>query len=163
MRWSLLLLPVALATGCGKSDGPGGSTAPHAVTGKVIYDGKPAAGVDVILYPTDAPMPPAIPRNPHAVTKDDGTFAVGTFADGDGAPEGGYRILLSWPKGKAGDETEGATTDETIGNDRLLGWYDVKNTKFTVRVKPGANALPVFDLPKKTAPPPPTEGIPGRN
>lgn len=156
----VVLLPVALAGGCGQPTAPTGSTAPHPVTGKVMYDGKPAAGVEVTLYPTDAPTPPAIPRNPHAVTAADGTFTVGTFADGDGAPEGGYMILLNWPKGEAGEETGDA--DQTL-NDRLLGWYDAKHTKFTVRVKSGPNALPVFDLPKKTAPPPPVEGIPGRN
>lgn len=158
MRVLLLLLPVALAAGCSNADPNAGPVRPHPVSGKVIYDGKPAEGVQVTLYPTDAPMPPQIPQNPHGTTKADGTFAITTFAEGDGAGEGGYMILLGWPR-PAG---EGDETDET-GNDRLLGWYDAKHTKFTARVKAGTNELPVFNLPKKTAPPPPTEGVPGRN
>src|SRR6266545_189085 len=96
MRFLVALVPVvALLAGCAerKSD----ALTPHPVTGKVTYDGKPAAGVKVTLIPTDAPMVPKIPQNPHAVTKADGTFALSTFAEGDGAPEGGYQLVLAWP------------------------------------------------------------------
>ena len=159
MRLLLLMCPVvALAAGCSNSES--GAVTVHPVTGKVMYDGKPAAGVQVILFPTDAPTAPRIPRNPYATTKDDGTFAISTFADGDGAAEGGYQILLNWPKGTPGDED--SETDSTT-NDRLLGWYDAVHSKFNVRVKPGPNELPVFNLPKQTKPPPVSEGVPGRN
>src|SRR5215208_2481339 len=96
MRLSRLLVPAALllAAGCGSSDG--GAVVPHPVAGRVMYDGKPAVGVVVTLLPTDAPMVPRIPQNPHAVTGPDGRFAISTFAEGDGAAEGGYQVILTW-------------------------------------------------------------------
>src|SRR6478736_1752146 len=74
-----------------------GATGPvrcHPVSGQVTYDGKPAAGVRVYLMPTSAPMVPVIPANPHAVTGPDGRFKLSTYADGDGAPEGGYQVVM---------------------------------------------------------------------
>src|SRR5262245_10071039 len=70
----------------------------HPVSGQVLYDGKPAEGVQVYLMPTSAPVVPQIPTNPHGVTKADGTFSLGTYRDNDGAPEGGYQVVLLWPK-----------------------------------------------------------------
>src|SRR5438046_1248625 len=100
----------------------------HPVTGQVIYDGKPAAGVRVYLMPTSAPMVPQIPSNPHAVTGSDGRFSVGTYGDADGAPEGGYQIVLYWPKGPEG----GSESSEGDESDQLLGWYDAAHSKLSV-------------------------------
>ncbi len=159
MRTLSFLIPAVLVAGCGKSDT--GAVTAHPVTGQVLYDGKPVAGVEVTLLPTDAPTVPKIPHNPRAVTGPDGRFSIGTFADADGAAEGGYQIVCHWPKtapGAAGEEEV-----ETAGNDCLLGWYDAVHSKFSVRVKPGANELPVLKLDRHTQPPPVSEGVPGRN
>ena len=161
MRSVLLLVPAALlAVGCPSSsnleDQP---VQPHPVTGTVIYDGKAAAGVVVTLIPMDAPMVPRIPRNPGATTKDDGTFAIATFKEGDGAAEGGYLVVLKWP-GETDENAEGEAKQE---KDRLMGWYDIKHSTFNIRVQPGDNALPTFNLPKVTKPPPAVFGVPGRN
>ena len=99
MRRFAILIPAAtlLAIGCSGSDN---AVVPHPVSGKVVYDGRPAVGVEVTLIPGDAPMVPRIPRNPHGVTGLDGRFAITTFTEGDGAAEGGYQIVLTWPLGK---------------------------------------------------------------
>ena len=156
---ALLGVGVLLAAGCSNqpADGP---VVPHPVTGKVIYDGKPAEGVIVALMPTDAPAPPRIPGNPHGTTAADGTFSITTFKENDGAAEGGYIVILNWPKPQPADGT--TVTSEEDG-DRLLGWYDAVHSSYQVRVKAGANRLPTFNLPKKTSPPPLSAGIPGRN
>ena len=73
----------------------------------MFYDGKPAAGVQVFLFPTAAPMVPDIPANPHGVTGPDGRFTIGTYADGDGAAEGSYQVVLFWPE-STGDDEEAA-------------------------------------------------------
>ena len=161
MRCVLFLVPSALlAAGCPASsnleDQP---VVPHPVTGTVMYDSKPAAGVVVTLFPMDAPMVPRIPRNPKAVTKDDGTFAITTFKEGDGAGEGGYLVVLRWP-GEADEKAEGEAEQDT---DRLKGWYDIKHSSFNIRVNPGDNHLPPFNLPKVTQSPPAVFGVPGRN
>lgn len=158
MRRCSFVLVAALVAGCagGGNDGP---VVVHPVSGKVMYDGKPAEGVEVTLLPTDAPMVPRIPRNPHAVTGPDGRFSISTFAEGDGAAEGGYQVILVWPPAK------GATseTEEAQDSDRLLGWFDAMHSTLSVRVKAGANEIPVINAVKQTQPPPATQGIPGRN
>jgi hypothetical protein len=155
-----LLLVVALgAAGCSAPAPAPNPGASQPVRGRVIYDGKPAAGVAVTLLPIDAPMVPQIPHNPRAVTGADGTFVLGTFTDTDGAAEGGYQILLHWP-GEKNEKAEGEGEEDT---DRLKGWYDGLHSQLNYRVKPGENAIPDLVLPKVTAAPPPSAGIPGRN
>ena len=143
-------------TGCGGPDGPKWNLTPHPVTGKVLYEGKPAAGVMVGLFPMDAPMPPAIPENPSGVTGLDGTFTVKTFKDGDGACEGKYQVLLTWM-------VEDKTDTEEGRKDRLLGWYDAAHSPIYLTVKAGANTLPDIKIPPRKVPPEAMPGIPGRN
>lgn len=161
MRICLAILPAAvLAAGCGY-DPDTAPVVPHPVTGKVLYDGKPAAGVVVTFMPSDAPTVPRIPRNPRGVTGPDGTFTLTTFADGDGAAEGGYQVVLSWP-----DETavvEESDEEKESKPDRLMGWYDPLHSALNYRVTPGENAVPAFELKKVTRPPQAAQGVPGRN
>ena len=158
MRIAMVLVLPALAVGCASqvADPKAGGCQP--VSGKVIYDGQPAAGVIVTLLPTDAPMVPQIPHNPRAVTKADGTFVIGTHTDTDGAYEGGYQVLFTWP----GEKNENAEGEGEQDTDKLKGWYDGTHSTLSYRVKAGANAIP-YELPKVTRPPPPSSGIPGRN
>lgn len=156
---SLLLLLTLGAVGCSSSAPAPNPAGSQAVRGKVIYDGKPAAGVQVTLLPTDAPMVPQIPHNPRGVTAADGTFVIGTFTDTDGAAEGGYQIILVWP-GEKNPNAEGEGEEDT---DRLKGWYDALHSQLNVRVKAGDNTIPDLNLAKVTRPPPPSSGIPGRN
>src|SRR4051794_35168375 len=150
-RGTLLALALSLLTGCGAT----GPIRCHPVSGQVTYDGKPAAGVRVYLMPTSAPMVPVIPANPHAVTGPDGRFKVSTYADGDGAPEGGYQVVMIWPAESAGREE-----DEV---DRFMGWYDAAHSKLTAQVKEGSNELPAIRVPAISRPPQASQGVPGRN
>jgi hypothetical protein len=160
MRVSWLILPAALmAAGCSSAPAEPAALAPHPVTGRVTYEGKPAAGVVVTLIPTDAPMVPQIPKNPRAITGADGTFTIGTFADADGAPAGGYQLVLSWP----GEKNENAESEATEITDKLMGWYDATHSTISVRVKAEANAIPAIAVPRITAAPPKSQGVPGRN
>lgn len=151
LRSVLWLLPV-FAFGCGG----GGPVAVHPVHGQVIYAGKPAANVQVFLYPTSAPTVPTIPTNPHGLTGADGKFTLTTYTPEDGAPAGAYQVLLFW-------RPEQKETGEEADVDRLFGWYDVAHSKLTAQIKPGDNALPPFRLAAVSAPPAKLEGIPGRN
>jgi hypothetical protein len=151
-RLTYLLPALALALGCTEAKGP---VRVHPITGKVLYDGKPAAGVQVFFMPTSAPMPPDIPMNPRGVTDDAGNFSLSTFGNGDGAADGGYQVILLWPP----EEKEGVEED----GDRLMGWYDARHTKLSVHLKAEDNALPPFKLPAVNGPPPAVEGVPGRN
>src|SRR5215207_5964385 len=118
----LLIAAAVVVAGCGQPE----KVVTHPVTGQVYYDGKPAAGVQVFLFPTAAPMVPDIPANPHGTTGPDGRFTIGTYADADGAAEGSYQVALYWPE----EVGEG----EESKKDRLLGWYTVARSKLTVVV-----------------------------
>jgi len=131
----------------------------HPVSGQVIYDGRPAQGVQVFLMPTDAPTVPQIPANPHGVTGSDGRFTLETFGNSDGAPVGGYRVVLVWPKKT--DTTSEDSEEKDV--DRLQGWYDSLHSRVTFRVNEGPNEIPVIRIAAITKPAGHSEGIPGRN
>src|SRR5829696_6588952 len=126
----LLIAAVVVVAGCGQPE----KVVTHPVTGQVYYDGKPAAGVQVYLFPVAAPMVPDIPANPHGTTGPDGRFTIGTFTESDGAAEGSYQVVLYWPNS---DNSEEEATE-----DRLLGWYTVARSKLTVVVPAGGIDIP---------------------
>ena len=66
--FQLIAAAAVVVAGCGQPD----KVPTHPVRGQVYYDGQPAAGVQVYLLPTAAPMVPDIPANPHATTGPDG-------------------------------------------------------------------------------------------
>lgn len=149
---SVALMGCLLAvTGCG-SDGP---PKVHPVSGQVLCGGKAAEGVKVYLFPVSAPAVPQIPANPRGVTGADGRFSITTFQENDGAPEGGYLVVLIWP--------DKSTQDEEMQRDKLFGWYDAAHTKLNVQVNAGNNDLPPFHVKATTGPPPESQGVPGRN
>lgn len=150
---ALVLFAFGVAAGC---DPAPDKVRTYPVSGQVVYDGKPAAGVRVFLYPTAAPTVPTVPANPHGMTAADGRFTLSTYGDGDGAAEGSYQVILLWPP----DPTE---EDEEARGDRLFGWYSAVNSKLAVEVHPGDNPFPPFQLPARKGPPPKSEGVPGRN
>lgn len=153
MRRILGVFAMLAVFGC---DGKPDRVATHPVRGQVYYDGKPAAGVEVFLFPVAAPMVPEIPANPRGVTGIDGRFEIGTYAESDGAAEGSYQVVLYWP--------EEANDGEESTQDRLLGWYTVARSKLTATVPAGGTDLPPLKLPAVRAPPSETStGIPGRN
>ena len=152
-KWFVCLL-VLTAGGCSKEKPP---LVMQSASGRVIYNGTPAAGVKVYLLPTSAPMVPEVPNNPHGLTGPDGQFTVGTFTDSDGAGEGGYQVVLLWPaENKAENQEE---SDE----DRLNEWYTAANSLLSCQIKAGKNEIPTFHLPLRNGKPPASNGIPGRN
>jgi len=154
MNWSvrfLFLATLTAATGCGRD--AGGDSQP--VIGEVHYDGKPAAGVMIFFMPSQAGKVAGAPANPHAVTDENGRFALSTFGEYDGAPAGNYRVVMIWPKER--EETEESPPD------RLFGWFDARHTTLEVTIAAGTNELKPFKLKAVNGPPPVSEGIPGRN
>lgn len=71
------------------------------VTGRVLANGKPAAGAVLQFVPANSTDPNAI--RPRAVAGDDGAFVFQTYDPGDGIPPGEYLVSVKWagPKRKA--------------------------------------------------------------
>jgi hypothetical protein len=77
----------------------------YPVEGKVLFDGRPAAGATVQFHPTGAnDKEPIVPQ---AQVGTDGTFRLTTFEFEDGAPAGHYAITVFWGlPSKGGDGIE---------------------------------------------------------
>ncbi len=84
---------VTAAPGCGSSGKPAAIPA----TGKVMFKKTvPAVTALVVFHPVDPNFEKTIGGKPFGKVKDDGTFALTTFAEGDGAPEGEYGVTIDW-------------------------------------------------------------------
>jgi hypothetical protein len=80
---------LSCTAGCG-----GGSTIKlYKVKGKVTLKGTPVAGAVVIFHPKDREK--ATYKAAQGVTRDDGTFDLGTNISGDGAMAGEYVITIA--------------------------------------------------------------------
>ena len=83
------LLGVTVLVGCGKSK-PAWETA-YPAEGTVKFNGVPLDGAQVTLVPEDSDVPDTV--RPRGFTDAMGTFQLSTYADGDGAPEGKYKVV----------------------------------------------------------------------
>lgn len=87
-----LLAALALAfTGCGRSEP---RVPVVAVTGKITYQGEPPAGAQVVLHPVSKSAESNVA--PSGVVKEDGTFQISAYDQGDGAPPGEYVATVQW-------------------------------------------------------------------
>jgi hypothetical protein len=88
-----------LAAGCG------GNGKPDVVPagGQVMFKKTtPAVGALVVFHPVDPALEKQIGGKPFAKVKEDGSFTLTSYAEGDGAPEGEYGVTVDW-RGKAKD------------------------------------------------------------
>ena len=83
------LMLSGLLVGCGKAKEPWEVAYP--TQGVIKYQGKPLANAQITLVPEDADFPDTV--RPRGYTKEDGTFQLSTYSEGDGAPEGKYKVL----------------------------------------------------------------------
>src|SRR5688572_19943431 len=90
---SALIALVAL-TGCGKAEK---RVTVVPVSGNILFRGKPPAGAQIVLHPVSGATSDAIVA-PVGLVKDDGSFQISTYAEGDGAPAGDYTATIQWFK-----------------------------------------------------------------
>jgi hypothetical protein len=118
---------VLLVVGCAKDDG---RIDVYPVTGKVLVNGAPAEGAQVVFYPVAEELrKPGMPI-PEAVTDANGQFILRSYDPNDGAP---------------------ADADPAAGTynpkDRLGGRYlDPKKSGLSVTIEEGGAELPPFEL-----------------
>src|SRR5262245_17492557 len=65
----------------------------YPVRGKVLFDGQPAAGARIQFHPV---TPSERAKYPSAKVEADGSFALTTFENKDGAPPGEYLVTVRW-------------------------------------------------------------------
>ena len=126
--WLVAVLP--LVAGCGGSK-------LYPVEGKVVFpDGTPLTGGTVEFGPTDKDALLG-PRGEIGV---DGTFRMSTFKEGDGAPAGHYRVLITPPENIEPDRPRPRPIHPRFTSFEKSGLeYTVKpgkNEFFTITVEP---------------------------
>lgn len=128
-----MLAPLTL-TGCGHKDV---MVPVHPVSGKVLFDGKPAEGAVVTLNPKgEGALKSAAPKG---TVKPDGSYKISVYTDGDGAPVGDYVATVQWFK----------MVGEGAGPNVIPAKYSKPDTSpLTLTVKEGPNELPI-EIPAK--------------
>jgi hypothetical protein len=133
LRYTIAAAALACAS-CGQSNNL------HAVSGTVVYQGKPAAGATVFFRRRGGD-----PMNEHTVmgiVQGDGSFTLVCGPHGKGAPAGEYDVLIQWKNERNQPKGLGHKVQ-----DRLKGRYaDPKCPRLRAVVKAESTILPPFDL-----------------
>jgi hypothetical protein len=128
------LAALLVVSGCGEK---GLHVVP--VSGKVVVQGQPAAGAQVVLHPVGA----KVDQTFSAVGKvqDDGTFKISAFGNGDGAPPGEYVATVQWFKLVQNDGGAGPGPN-VIPRD----YGDPARSPFKVTIKNAPTVLDPFEV-----------------
>jgi hypothetical protein len=121
LRWLAPLLALVVAAGCGRSG-------LYPVKGKVVFpDGTPLTAGTVEFGPVEKEAMLA----PRGEIRADGTFRASTYAEGDGAPPGQYRVQVTPP------EQVDPGQPRPLPFDRRFSSFETSGLEYTV--KPGKN------------------------
>jgi hypothetical protein len=107
----------------------------HPAQGRVTLDGKPMRDATIFLHPVGV-KDPRFPR-PRAVVGKDGTFVLGTYRKGDGAPAGDYKVTVQWFSSTAGGAPR---------NVLPARYASAETSGLLVRIQQGENQLPPIQL-----------------
>jgi hypothetical protein len=101
--------------------------------------GKPVAGATVVFHPLDDPDDSR--HKPAGTTDAEGSYALTTYLEKDGAPLGEYAVTLEWrPVRRSLSEPEQP--------DRLQGKFrEAKTSPYRASIKQGDNEIPPIQLP----------------
>ena len=92
--FSLILIAVlSSVSGCGREQKGGPREATYPITGIVTIDGSPTEQVQVICHSVGDSK---VATGSAAYTQADGSFSIGTYESGDGAPAGEYKLTFKW-------------------------------------------------------------------
>jgi hypothetical protein len=138
MKTRLFFASAAIAvlslSGCG---GNGIHTVP--VSGKVMVQGQPAAGAQVVLHPVATQ--PEQTFSAIGKVQEDGTFKISAFGKDDGAPPGEYVATVQWFKLVQTDGGAGPGPNVIPRN-----YGDPATSPFKVSIKDGATLLDTCDV-----------------
>jgi len=150
-----LSLLAAVLPGCGPD-----RLATLPARGTVRVDGKPVAGVQIVLHPVGTKDPRLVNLRPTARTAADGSFSIGTYAMADGAPVADYVITAEWFGGgpqtstTESDDPEAAAAGGATEVDRLGGRFaNPDSSTFKVSISRMSSPLPPLDLTTRPAKP----------
>jgi hypothetical protein len=140
MRPVLFGILLLTTVGCAK---PEERLTVYPVAGQVFVNGRPAAGAGVFLHPqASEPRPPF---NPRAAVKDDGSFTLTTYENGDGAPAGEYTVCIVWERKLTDDDQETVEGSVSLVPAKFS---HPSSSPLRATVQPTSNQLPPYHLTK---------------
>jgi len=105
--------------------------------GTLTINGVPVSNASLAFHRTDGTASTACPV---AITRDDGTFAMTTYAAGDGAPPGEYVVTLLWHD--ASQPVDECECIDPLQHDLLKGRYaDAKTSQLHASIRREKNDL----------------------
>ncbi len=140
VRQTAGVMLLLLAGGCGSPPADVPKAKLHLFSGIIHVDGKPAGGAQVSLHPVESSVLGVV--TPNGVTDENGLFVMTTYKPADGAPEGKYRVTVSWA-----DVINPTASDPETGPEKLPAKYlDPATSGLELEVKEGMTELPVLEL-----------------
>jgi hypothetical protein len=132
----ICLMAFSAMNGCSKPK-PWETT--HPTSGQVTFKGAPVADAELSFYPDDASFPTSV--RPKAKTTADGKFVAWTNEQGDGLPAGSYKVTIIHNVVAISKDTVVAKP-----NDLPAKYAALDTTDLQVKIVPGKNVIPSFDL-----------------
>jgi hypothetical protein len=116
----------------------------YPVRGQVFVGGKPAEGAVVVFHAAAPSGTKASSERPAGRVQADGSFTLGTFAPGDGAPEGDYVVAIAWPNDT--DPTANVAVSKKATPKLALQYGDARKTPLRAKIVQGSNDIPAFQI-----------------
>jgi hypothetical protein len=124
-------MALGLVAGCGAA----GRVPVFPVQGQVLFNGKPAAGAQVVFHPAGKTGSDAL--RPTAQVDADGKFTLTTFTSGDGAPAGEYEVTV---------EQWVSKNDDPAVNVLPARYRQVRTSGLRVTIAANENQVPTIKL-----------------
>jgi hypothetical protein len=134
------LVYLGLALFCPACSGPSHPPV-YPVRGQILVKGKPAANAMVTLHPIGDNGRDTI--RPVGYADDSGHFTLTSYEKGDGAPEGEYRVTVSW---LLATKARGSADDYVTRNHLPVRYSAADRSGLRVTIAKGNNDLPPFEL-----------------
>jgi hypothetical protein len=145
---SLCVSALLVCAGCLVLAGCGSAKHPpiYRVSGELFVKGEPAGGARLTLQPEVVSDPKLWPMGyPSAIVQPDGKFQFTSYKEGDGAPEGTYKLLAKW------DDSDGIPNEDPDAPPPMQKidpkYADPASSPWAVTVEKKANKLTRFEVP----------------
>jgi len=130
--WLLLICSIVFCQGC-KKDWKADT---YPARGRIVINGEPATGAIVELR-SQGKQADVRNSRPWGIVKEDGSYQLTTYRNGDGAPAGVYSVTIVWP--------EDVHSPNSI--DRLRGAFATpEKSQWNVTVSEKKNDLPPIEV-----------------
>jgi hypothetical protein len=138
LAWMAVI--VALS-GCASEED--GRVKVYPVSGKVLVNGKPAEGAELIFYGATPELRGPGTVSASGITNENGEFRLGSYDPDDGAPAGKFNVVVVWQE----PIPEGVDSERFQAKDRLKNRYATPETSgLTAEIPEGGTILPPFEL-----------------